>query len=107
LKKFKKHLRFLENRINDISNLDIVGEIRHKGMVMGIDLVQNKNSNKPISSKISINKLVFEEGRKHQIYFRTLGNTIMLVPPLAISHKDLNFLIDGTLCTIKSISRKL
>ena len=92
---------------NDISNLDLVGEIRHKGMVMGIELVQNKNSNKPLSSKTSINKLVFDEGRKHQIYFRTLGNIIMLVPPLAISQKDLNFLIDGTISTIKSISRKL
>jgi len=107
IEKIQKTSKVFENRINDISNLDIVGEIRHKGMVMGIDLVQNKNSNKPISSKISINKLVFEEGRKHQIYFRTLGNTIMLVPPLAISQKDLNFLIDGTICTIKSISRKL
>jgi len=107
IEKIQKTSKVFENRINDISNLDIVGEIRNKGMVMGIDLVQNKNSNKPISSKISINKLVFEEGRKHQIYFRTLGNTIMLVPPLAISQKDLNFLIDGTISTIKSISRKL
>ena len=107
IEKIQKTSKVFKNRINDISNLDIVGEIRHKGMVMGIDLVQNKNSNKPISSKTSINKLVFEEGRKHQIYFRTLGNTIMLVPPLAISQKDLNFLIDGTICTIKSISRKL
>ena len=107
IEKIQKTSKVFENRINDISNLDIVGEIRHKGMGMGIDLVQNKNSNKPISSKTSINKLVFEEGRKHQIYFRTLGNTIMLVPPLAISQKDLNFLIDGTICTIKSISRKL
>ena len=107
IEKIQKTSKVFENRINDISNLDIVGEIRHKGMVMGIDLVQNKNSNKPISSKTSINKLVFEEGRKHQIYFRTLGNTIMLVPPLAISQKDLNFLIDGTICTIKSISKKL
>ena len=107
IEKIQKTSKVFENRINDISNLDIVGEIRHKGMVMGIDLVQNKNSNKPISSKTSINKLVFEEGRKHHIYFRTLGNTIMLVPPLAISQKDLNFLIDGTICTIKSISRKL
>ena len=107
IEKIQKTSKVFENRINDISNLDIVGEIRHKGMVMGIDLVQNKNSNKPISYKTSINKLVFDEGRKHQIYFRTLGNTIMLVPPLAISQKDLNFLIDGTICTIKSISRKL
>jgi len=107
IEKIQKTSKVFENRINDISNLDIVGEIRNKGMVMGVDLVQNKNSNKPISTKTSINKLVFEEGRKHQIYFRTLGNTIMLVPPLAISQKDLNFLIDGTISTIKSISRKL
>ena len=107
IEKIKKTSTVFENRVNDISNLDMVGEIRHKGMVMGIELVQNKNSNKPLSSKTSINKLVFDEGRKHQIYFRTLGNIIMLVPPLAISQKDLNFLIDGTMSTIKSISRKL
>ena len=107
IEKIQKTSTVFENRVNDISNLDMVGEIRHKGMVMGIELVQNKNSNKPLSSKISINKLVFDEGRKHQIYFRTLGNIIMLVPPLAISQKDLNFLIDGTISTIKSISRKL
>ena len=107
IEKIQKTSAVFENRVNDISNLDMVGEIRHKGMVMGIELVQNKNSNKPLSSKTSINKLVFDEGRKHQIYFRTLGNIIMLVPPLAISQKDLNFLIDGTISTIKSISRKL
>ena len=107
IEKIQKTSLVFENRINDISNLDVVGEIRHKGMVMGIELIQNKNSNKPLSSKTSINKLVFDEGRKHQIYFRTLGNIIMLVPPLAISQKDLNFLIDGTISTIKSISGKL
>jgi adenosylmethionine-8-amino-7-oxononanoate aminotransferase len=107
IEKIQKTSKIFKNRIDEISNLDVVGEIRHKGMVMGIELVQNKNSNKPLSSKISMNKLVFEEGRKHQIYFRTLGNIIMLVPPLAISQKDLNFLIDGTISTIKSLSRKL
>jgi adenosylmethionine---8-amino-7-oxononanoate aminotransferase len=107
IEKIQKTSKVFENRIQDISNLDAVGEIRHKGMVMGIELVQNKNPKKPLSSEISFNKLVFEEGRKHQIYFRTLGNIIMLVPPLAISQKDLNFLIDGTISTIKSISRKL
>jgi len=107
IEKIQKTSKIFKDRLDDISNLDLVGEIRHQGMVMGIELVQNKNSNKPLSSNISINKLVFEEGRKHQIYFRTLGNIIMLVPPLDISQKDLNFLIDGTISTIKSLSRKL
>ena len=107
IKKIQKTSTIFQNRLDEIANLDVVGEIRYKGMVMGIELIQNKNSRKPLSSKKSMNKLVFEEGRKHRIYFRTLGNIIMLVPPLAISQKDLNFLIDGTISTIKSLSRKL
>ena len=74
---------------------------------MGIELVMNKKSNKPVTFSQSINKVVFEEGRKNNIYLRTLGNIIMLVPPLAISQKDLNFLIDSTIKTIKSLSGKL
>ena len=107
IQKIQKTSQIFKNRLDEISNLDLVGEIRYQGMVMGIELVQKKNSRKPLSLDKSINKLVFEEGRKHQIYFRTLGNIIMLVPPLAISHKDLNFLIDGTISTIKSLFRKL
>ena len=31
----------------------------------------------------------------------------MLVPPLAISNKEINFLVDGALKTIKGISKTL
>ena len=107
IKKIQKTSKIFESRIDEISNLELVGDIRHKGMVMGIELVSDKKSNNPVSFSQSINKVVFEEGRKNQIYFRTLGNIIMLVPPLAISQKDLNLLIDGTIKTIKSLSGKL
>ena len=55
----------------------------------------------------SINKIVFDEGRKHNIFFRTLGNVVMLVPPLAISNKEINLLVDGALKTVKGISKSL
>ena len=105
--KIQKTSRVFQKRIDEISKLDSVVDVRHKGMVMGIELLSNKKSKLIPDSDISINKIVFEEGRKHQIYFRTLGNVIMLVPPLAISQNDLNFLIDGTIKTIKGISGKL
>ena len=107
IKKIQNTSKIFKERTEEISNLDLVGDIRHKGMVMGIELVRNKKSNKPVTFSQSINKVVFEEGRKNNIYFRTLGNIIMLVPPLAISQKDLNFLIDGTIKTIKTLSGKL
>ena len=107
IKKIQNTSRIFKERTEEISNVDLVGDVRHKGMVMGIELVRNKKSNKPVTFSQSINKVVFEEGRKNNIYFRTLGNIIMLVPPLAISQKDLNFLINGTIKTIKSLSGKL
>jgi len=107
IKKIQNTSKIFKERTEEISNLDLVGDVRHKGMVMGIELVNNKKSNKSVTFSQSINKVVFEEGRKNNIYFRTLGNIIMLVPPLAISQKDLNFLIDGTIKTIKSLHGKL
>ncbi len=107
IRKIQNKSKIFKERTEEIFNLDLVGDVRHKGMVMGIELVNNKKSNKSVTFSQSINKVVFEEGRKNNIYFRTLGNIIMLVPPLAISQKDLNFLIDGTIKTVKSLSGKL
>src|SRR5690348_3497454 len=96
-----------ERRIDDISNLSIVGDVRHKGMLMAIELVSNKNKKTPISPDKNIHQKVFVEAKKHKIYLRTLGHIIMLVPPLAISEKELDFLLDGTIDTIKKVTKDI
>ena len=103
IQKIQKTSKILKNRANEFYELDIVGDVRHKGMLMGIELINN-NSTK---TGKSINKIVFEEGKKHNIFFRTLGNVVMLVPPLAISNSEINLLIDGTIKTINGISKLL
>jgi len=103
IQKIQKTSKILENRANEFYELDVVGDVRHKGMLMGVELI-NSNSNK---TRKSINKIVFEEGKKHNIFFRTLGNVVMLVPPLAISNKEINLLIDGTIKTVEGISKLL
>lgn len=94
-----------EKRINEISNLSIVGDVRHKGMLMAIELVSNKNKKTPINPDKKIHQKIFLEAKKHKIYLRTLGHIIMLVPPLAISEKELDFLLDGTMDTIKKVTK--
>jgi len=103
IQKIQKTSKILENRASEFFELDVVGDVRHKGMLMGIELI-NKN---PVKTRKSINKIVFEEGKKHNIFFRTLGNVVMLVPPLAISSTEINQLIDGTIKTINGISKLL
>jgi len=107
INKIKKTSKIFEGYYDEISQIEIVGDIRHKGMLMGIELVKNKRKKIPIKPKKSINKIIFEEGKKHGVYFRTLGNIVMIVPPLAISQKELNLLISGTIETIKSSQKQL
>jgi len=103
IKKIQMTSKIFEKYNSEILSLDHVGDVRHKGMLMGIELVKDKQKKTPIRPKKSFNKIVFESGKKHGIYLRTLGNIIMLVPPLAISQNELDLLLQRTIQMIKSI----
>lgn len=105
ISKVNKTSKHLEKRLEEFWKIDAVGDIRHKGMLAGIELVSNRAKKTPISFSKSTNKIVFDEAKKHRVYLRTLGNIVMLVPPLAISQRELDFLIDGTIKTIKNITK--
>jgi adenosylmethionine-8-amino-7-oxononanoate aminotransferase len=107
IKKIQKTSKVFTKFYQEILEIDIVGDIRHKGMLMGIELVTNKSKKTPIKPKKSINKIFFEEGKKQGIYLRTLGNIVMLVPPLVISEKELDLLLNRTIKTIKSAKSQL
>jgi adenosylmethionine-8-amino-7-oxononanoate aminotransferase len=107
ISKIKKKSIQLHRRIEEISGLDLVGDVRHKGLLMGIELVNNKEKKTPINPYKGISQRVFNEAKKHRIYLRTLGHIVMLVPPLAISEKELDFLVDGTIDTIKRVAKTM
>lgn len=101
IKKIQKTSKMLGGYADAFRELDAVGDVRHKGMLMGIELVSDRRTRKPVSSKKSINKTIFEIGRKNGVYLRTLGNVVMIVPPLAISEGHLRQLVLRTRRTIE------
>ena len=107
IKKIQKTSKVFEKYYQEISNIDIVGDVRHKGMLMGIELVSNKEKKTPIRTKKSINKVFFEEGKNQGVYLRTLGNIVMLVPPLSIQENELEILLSRTIKTIKAAKSKI
>ena len=107
IKKIQHTSHVFEKYYEELSNIESVGDVRHKGMLMGIELVTDKKKKTPIHPKKSINKIFFEEGKKNGIYLRTLGNIVMLVPPLAISEKDVDLLLNKAISTIKSAQKQI
>ncbi len=107
ISKIKKREAQIKSRIKEIANLDLVGDTRHKGMMMGIELVSDKKTKTPISPQKRLPQKIFIEAKKHGIYQRTLGPIVMVIPPLAISEQELNFLLDGIIRTIKNVSSQV
>ena len=102
ISRIKKTSKVFQRYYDEIMSLDLVGDIRQKGMLMGIELVKDRKKKTPISPIQSINKIFYEHGKKNGIYLRTLGNIVMIVPPLAISENELEMLLSRTIQTIKS-----
>ncbi|MDC8452529.1 MAG: adenosylmethionine--8-amino-7-oxononanoate transaminase [Candidatus Nitrosotalea sp.] len=107
ISKIKKRASQMESYIKEISSMDLVGDVRHAGMLMGIEMVSNKKTKTPISPKKRFPQKIFAEAKKQGIYQRTLGHIVMVIPPLAISEKELDFLLDGTIKTIKNVSSQM
>ncbi|MDE1861556.1 MAG: adenosylmethionine--8-amino-7-oxononanoate transaminase [Thaumarchaeota archaeon] len=107
ISRVEKSSAYLQKRAAEITRLEIVGDVRHKGMLMGIELVSDAVKKTPISPDKKVYQKVFKEAKKHGIYLRTLGHIVMLVPPLAMPEEDLEFLVDGTISTIRNVSKKI
>lgn len=92
--------------IEEISRRRLVGDIRHKGMVMGIELVSDPATRAPLRSTQSMNRIVYALAKKHGVYLRTLGNIIMLVPPLYMSTPQIRKLCTSTLKIIDELEQR-
>ena len=83
----------VQKKLNKFYDLDIVSKIRHKGLLMGIDLVNGKKSLNFVQG-LPINYYIMKESLKRGVYLRTLGNILTIIPPLAIPRAKLDILID-------------
>jgi adenosylmethionine-8-amino-7-oxononanoate aminotransferase len=71
-----------------------VSEVRLRGMMGGIELVKNKKTNEPYPYALKMGYRVCTEAKKMGVLLRPLGNVIVIMPPLAITKKDLAHLAE-------------
>ncbi len=96
----------IEKRLGELEQFDIVGDVRHKGMLAGIELVNDKQSKKPCTTKgMRINYRIMQEALKRGVFLRPLGHIVLLVPPLGIPVKELNMILDVVIEIIKQIQK--
>jgi len=85
----------LRQRLADFYRLPHVGNIRHCGMAAGVELVEDSATKRAYPWEQKIGMRVCLEARKHGIFSRPLGNTVVIYPPLCITGDELELLLDG------------
>ncbi len=85
----------LTELLDGFRELPHVGDIRQCGLAAGIELVKDKDSRQAYPWEQKIGVRVCQEARKHGVFSRPLGNTVVIFPPLVISGEELDFLMDG------------
>ena len=67
-----------------------VGDIRGKGLMCGVELVEDKTTKQPFPAGRKIGPRVFERAREHGMLSRVKGDIYLLAPPIVITHAQLD-----------------
>jgi adenosylmethionine-8-amino-7-oxononanoate aminotransferase len=96
---------YIASRLTEFSKSPIVADIRHKGMLAGIELARK---NKPIvvlKNKERTNYFIMQESLKMGVHLRPLSNIMMVIPPLGVGKGDLEKLVDVQLKILRKIEK--
>ena len=97
--------RYVASKLREFAKSPIVADIRHKGLLAGIELAR---SGKPVvflKNKERVNYFVMRESLKMGMHLRSLGNIMVVIPPLAIGKRDLGKVLDVQLEILKKIEK--
>ncbi|MBI5485473.1 MAG: adenosylmethionine--8-amino-7-oxononanoate transaminase [Deltaproteobacteria bacterium] len=97
-------IAFMKDRLEQFRTMEHVGDVRQCGMAAGIELVEDKTARRAYPWEHKLGVKVCLEARKHGIFSRPLGNTVVIYPPLAISLAELEFLLDGLQRSIEAVT---
>lgn len=89
----------LTEKMAELNEHPHVGDIRSKGLLMGIELVENKSTKEPASSE-EVDRVIAACKQQGLIIGKNgdtvagFNNVLTLSPPLSINEEDLNFIIN-------------
>ncbi len=93
LAELQPKIAWLKLKLDDISAMLHVGDVRQCGMAAGIELVADREAGTPYPWEEKVGIRVCLEARKRGVFSRPLGNTIVIFPPLVISNSELDLLL--------------
>ncbi|MEJ5173277.1 MAG: aminotransferase class III-fold pyridoxal phosphate-dependent enzyme, partial [Hydrogenothermaceae bacterium] len=95
LNNVKDRIKQLSERLKEFWDLKHVGDVRQYGLMAGVELVKDKKTKEPFDYGLRTGFKVAKMMLKKGIWVRPLGDVMVIMPPLSITSKELDYFIDS------------
>jgi adenosylmethionine-8-amino-7-oxononanoate aminotransferase len=89
-----------------VAKLAHVGEVRQRGLMIGIELVRNKETQEEYEDGERIGHRVCLAARKHEVLLRPLGSVVVVMPPLSIQAQEVDLIIEALRAAIPEVTEQ-
>src|SRR5262249_22247765 len=104
LSRLQPKIKAMARLLRPLWQLPHVGDIRQRGFIAAIELVEDKATRKPYPIEARIGHRVCRVARQHGLLLRPLGHIILLIPPLSTTHHVLMRMVDILSDAIETLS---
>lgn len=85
----------------------IVGQIRGRGLLAGVQLVADPVNRRFFDPALRVGPRVAEAAEKHGLFVRAIGDVIAICPPLSITEDELHMLTDRLARAVADVEAEL
>jgi adenosylmethionine---8-amino-7-oxononanoate aminotransferase len=97
----RSNARSIESRLEALKGSPFVGEIRQKGVMVGIELVRDRATAEPFPAALRLGHQVTLAARKRGVIIRPLGDVVVLMPAPAMPGELVDRLCDVAIESIE------
>ncbi|MBO6637591.1 MAG: aminotransferase [Roseitalea sp.] len=91
---------YLQETAQSLLNLEIVGDVRGRHLMLGIDLVADKRTKAPLPQDAGAAQSIFKKCLERGVIVRPVGDRIIVSPPLIINKDQCDALIGAISASI-------
>lgn len=95
---------FLDGLRRRLGGIDIVGQVRGRGLLAGVQLVETREPRRFFAPDRRIGPAVAVAAERNGLFVRAIGDTIALCPPLIIDEGEIEMLIDRLGRAVESVA---
>lgn len=98
---------YLEERLGELRDLPIAGDVRGRRLMMCIEYVADKKTKAKLPDEANISKRISNECEARGLLVRPIGHLDVLSPPLIITRNEVDFIADTLGAAIRKVTDEL